>query len=150
MSKNQRLALVAAAVALAVVAFVIASPGADDEAPDRDSGRTATAETETGAATNGETGATTQPRRVHRIRLRAGGVVGGARKIEVENGDTVRILVISDAPDEIHLHGYDLTRAVGPGQRARFAFKADIEGEFELEAHDLGDLKIASVVVEPG
>jgi FtsP/CotA-like multicopper oxidase with cupredoxin domain len=153
MSKNQRLALVVAAAALAVVAFVIASPGADDEAPDRDSGRTAIAETETGAATDGETGARTQPRpapRVDRIRLRGGGVVGGAAKIRVENGDTVRILVISDAPDEIHLHGYDLTRAVRPGKRARFAFKADIEGEFELEAHDLGHLKIASVVVEPG
>jgi FtsP/CotA-like multicopper oxidase with cupredoxin domain len=150
-SNKQRFAVAAAAVALAVVAFVIASPGADDEGADRDSGRNAaTAQTETGATAGGETGATTQPRRVDRIRLRGGGVVGGARKIKVENGDIVRILVTSDAPDEIHLHGYDLIRDVRPGKRARFAFKADIEGEFELEAHDLGDLKIASVVVEPG
>jgi FtsP/CotA-like multicopper oxidase with cupredoxin domain len=149
MSKTQRLALVAAAVAVAVVAFLIAKPGEDDEAPGRDSAATVPAQTDTGAGT----GAATQPSptpRVDRIRLRNGGVVGGARKIEAENGDTLRITVTSDAPDEIHLHGYDITKAVGPAKPARFVFKADAEGEFELEAHDLGHLKIASVVVEPG
>jgi hypothetical protein len=147
MSRTQRLALVAAAVAVAVVAFVIAKPGADDEAPGRDSAATESARTGT------ETGAENRPSptpRVEHIRLRNGGVVGGARKIEAENGDTVRISVTSDAPDEIHLHGYGIERAVGPAKPARFVFKADLEGEFELEAHDLGHLKIASVVVEPG
>jgi FtsP/CotA-like multicopper oxidase with cupredoxin domain len=147
MSKTQRLALVAAAVTVVVAAFVIAKPGDDDESSGRSSAATAPAGTDT------RTGTTTQPSpapEVNRIRLSNGGVVGGARKIEAENGDTVRITVTSDAPDDIHLHGYDIERAVSPGRPARFVFKADIEGEFEIEAHDLGDLKIASVVVEPG
>jgi FtsP/CotA-like multicopper oxidase with cupredoxin domain len=146
-SKTQRLALVAAAVAVAVVAFVIAKPGGDDEAGGRDSAATAPARTETG------TDAATQPSpapRVNRVRLRNGRVVDGARRIVAQNGDTVRITVTSDAPDEIHLHGYDIEREVGPSKPARFVFKADLEGEFELEAHDLGHLKIASVAVEPG
>jgi hypothetical protein len=147
MSNAQRLALVAAALAVAVVAFLIAKPGTDDEAPDRDSARTAPARTDTGSGT------ATEPApapRAHRIRLSNGGVIGGVRKIEAEHGDTVRISVTSDAPDVIHLHGYDIERAVGPAKPARFVFKADIEGEFELEAHDLGHLMIASVVVVPG
>ena len=47
------------------------------------------------------------------------------------------------------MHGYDLTKPVAPGKPARFKFKADAEGIFEIEAHDLGHLIIATLVVEP-
>jgi FtsP/CotA-like multicopper oxidase with cupredoxin domain len=144
MSKTQRLALVAVTLAVAVIAFVIAKPGADDRAPEGAATGRAGADTETGTKPQPPSAPL-----VARIRLRNGGVVGGARKIKAEHGDTVRISVRSDAPDEIHLHGYDIERAVRPAKPARFAFKADIEGEFDLEAHHLGDLKIASVVIEP-
>ena len=40
-----------------------------------------------------------------------------------------------DAPDDIHLHGYDIEKKVAPGQPARFRFKANLEGEFEIESH---------------
>jgi FtsP/CotA-like multicopper oxidase with cupredoxin domain len=79
--------------------------------------------------------------------------VGGAQDIEVESGDTVQIVVTSDAPDEIHLHGYDITRNPAPGQPARFRFKADAEGSFEIESHvaeDAGkDPLVARLVVQP-
>jgi heme/copper-type cytochrome/quinol oxidase subunit 2 len=90
---------------------------------------------------------------VTRLQMRGGAVVGGARDIEVEAGDTVRIVVASDAADEIHLHGYDITRNAAPGQPARFRFKAEAEGAFEIESHvaeDAGrDPLIARLVVEP-
>jgi hypothetical protein len=65
----------------------------------------------------------------------------------------VRIVVRSDAADEIHLHGYDITRSAGPGQPAQFRFKADAEGAFEMESHvaeDAGrDPLVARLVVSP-
>jgi FtsP/CotA-like multicopper oxidase with cupredoxin domain len=72
---------------------------------------------------------------VTNLRLRGGQVVGGAKTIEAERGDTVRLVVRSDAPDELHLHGYDIEREAAPGRPARFRFTADAEGEFVLESH---------------
>jgi heme/copper-type cytochrome/quinol oxidase subunit 2 len=90
---------------------------------------------------------------VTRLQMRGGSVVGGAQDIEVARGETVRIVVTSDAADEIHLHGYDITRNAAPGQPARFRFRADAEGAFEIESHvaeDAGrDPLVARLVVEP-
>jgi FtsP/CotA-like multicopper oxidase with cupredoxin domain len=150
-----------AAVAVAVLAFVIAQPGDDDG---EEQAATTPAQTETGGAT-GDGGAPAptateeeppppppEPE-VTRIRMRDGSVVGGTQDIEVTRGDTVRIVVTSDAPDEIHLHGYDITRTPEPGKPARFQFRADAEGAFEIESHvaeDAGlDPLVARLVVEP-
>ena len=80
-------------------------------------------------------------------------VVGGAKRIEVEKGDTVRLLVRSDVQDEIHVHGYDLYGDTAPGKPARFKFKAKLEGEYEMEGHQAGDQGldplIARLVVTP-
>jgi hypothetical protein len=75
------------------------------------------------------------------------------QRVEATKGDTVRIVVNSDTPDEIHLHGYDIYENSGPGQAARFVFRADVEGIFEIESHvaeDAGkDPLLARLVVEP-
>jgi FtsP/CotA-like multicopper oxidase with cupredoxin domain len=159
MSRSQRISLVVAALAIAVVAFLIARPGDDDE-PDRSAATTpAQTQTETGT---GEDSAEPQPPtetepparpEATRIQIRGGTVVGGAKTIEVSKGDTVRIVVSADAPDELHVHGYDITRSAGPGQPARFRFKANAEGAFEIESHtaeDAGlDPLVARLVVAP-
>jgi hypothetical protein len=162
MSRNQRLALVAAAVAVAVLAFVLAQPGDDEDDGERAATTPAQTETESGSSggtgpTETETEAEAPPPppepEVTRLRLRGGEVVGGAQDIEVESGDTVRIVVSSDAPDEIHLHGYDITKNPAPGRPVRFVFEADAEGAFEIESHvaaDAGkDPLVARLVVQP-
>jgi heme/copper-type cytochrome/quinol oxidase subunit 2 len=160
MSRNQRIALVVAAVAVAVLAFVIAQPADDED----DGERAATTPAQTTTETGGDQSGGTEPTEaeepppppepeVTRLRMRGGQVVGGVREIEVESGDTVRIVVSSDAADEIHLHGYDITRNAAPGQPARFRFKADAEGAFEIESHvalDAGnEALIARLLVQP-
>jgi FtsP/CotA-like multicopper oxidase with cupredoxin domain len=161
MSRNQRIGLVVAAVAVAVLAFVIAQPGDDEDGGER--AATTPAQTETGGGSgDGGTQAPTATEEepppppepeVTRIRIQDGSVVGGPQDIEVTRGDTVRIVVTSDAPDEIHLHGYDITRNPEPGRPARFKFRADAEGAFEIESHvaeDAGlDPLVARLVVEP-
>jgi len=153
MSRTQRIALVIAALAVAVLAFVIAQPGDDDDGADQEATAPATqtqAETNTDGATE-EAEPPGPP--VTRIRMDNGSVVGGAKDIEVTRGDTVRIVVSSNAPDDIHLHGYDIEREVAPGQPASFRFKANAEGAFEIESHvaeDAGrDPLVARLVVQP-
>ena len=162
MSRNQRIGLLLAALAVAVVAVVVAaaSGGGDDDQGSQ-AAQTTQETTETGSGT-AETGTDTteEPHEtvpaeppVNRIRLEGGQVVGGASDIKVTKGDTVRIVVSADAPDDIHLHGYDIEKPVEPGQPARFKFKANIEGIFEIESHvaeDAGsDPLVGKLTVEP-
>jgi len=83
------------------------------------------------------------------LRVRGGEPVGGVRTIEVQKGDRIRFTVSSDQSDEVHVHGYDLEKPVGPGAPARFSFSADADGIFEVELHGSG-AQIASLEVQPG
>jgi hypothetical protein len=157
MSRNQRIGLIVAAVVFAAVAFVIASPGDDEGGGEQAAQTTPTTTTETQAETEPaeEPHETIPPEpQETRIQLRGGEVAGGAADITATKGDEVRIVVSSDAPDDIHLHGYDIEKKAAPGQPARFMFKADVEGIFEIESHvaeDAGkDPLIGKVTVEPG
>jgi plastocyanin len=150
MSRNQRIGLIVAAVVVAVLAFVIASPGEDDEAGQA-SQTTATTSTET-TETQTEAPAPSKPEATS-IDVRGGEVAGGPAEIHAKNGDTVVIVVSADAPDDIHLHGYDIEEKVAPGKPATFRFKANLEGEFEIESHvaeDAGrDPLLGTLIVEP-
>jgi hypothetical protein len=67
----------------------------------------------------------------------------------VEKGERVRIAVrTADTTDEVHLHGYDLTRSLAPGRPARFRFVAKNTGVFEMELHH-GPTQIAELRVGP-
>jgi plastocyanin len=118
MSRNQRLALVVGAIVVAVVAFVIVQSGGSDSGP-----KTST--------TN--------------IVLSGNKVKSGPSTISVTKGDTVHIVVTSDKPNTIHLHGYNIERQAAPGKAARFDFKANMEGVFEIESHTWEDAGL-----EPG
>ncbi len=80
-------------------------------------------------------------------------MVGGPKTVELAKGDAVRLVVAADAPDEIHVHGYDITKNAGPGAPARFVFRADLEGVFEVESHVAEDAGrnplVARLVVNP-
>jgi FtsP/CotA-like multicopper oxidase with cupredoxin domain len=136
MSRNQRIVLVVGALVVAVVAFIVAQPGDDDDSTPSSSAT----QTQTPADDGTETTTETQPEApaeppVTRISVKGGVIAGDVKSIEVAKGDTVRIVVSSDVEDEIHLHGYDIEKEAGPGKPARFEFKADVEGAFELESH---------------
>jgi FtsP/CotA-like multicopper oxidase with cupredoxin domain len=142
MKTSHRLAVSAAAAAVIVVLFVVLQPSDDDEAA-------TTPTTATAAATTAQA-ATPKPPRPEYVEVRARDLkpVGGIKKIKVTKGDTVRIAVISDQAEEAHLHGYDLSRDIGPGKVGRYRFKADIDGIFELELENAG-VQIAELRLEP-
>lgn len=147
MSSRSRLGLIALAIAVAVVAFVVLSPGDTDEKSDDPA---TTAEQVTAdEATPTATAPTAPAPAADEIVVKGGKAEGGVQRVVVKKGDTVRLLVSSDAEHEIHLHGYDIARDATPGKPARYRFKADVEGVFEIELEDTGE-KIANLVVEPG
>jgi plastocyanin len=155
MSRNQRIGLIVAALAVAVIAFVIASPGGDDEGDNQVAQTTPTTKTGTQTGTTEtqvEEPAAPEPV-VARIQIRGGEVAGGPAEIKAKNGDTVEIVVSADAPSDLHLHGYELEKTAKPEQPARFRFKANAEGEFELESHTAEhaglEPLVATLIVEP-
>jgi len=150
MGTTQRISLIVLAVAVAVVAYVVFKPD-DKEPATRPAGQSgqspARATPERKAAPPQKPTAQPQPE-VHTVRIEAGEPVGGVQRIEARSGDIVRIAVRSDVDDEAHLHGFDLSEAVGPGRTATFRFKADIEGVFELELEQRG-VEIGQLEVRP-
>jgi plastocyanin len=158
MSRNQRIGLIVAAAVFAVVAFVIASPSDDEDGGQ--AAQTTTTRTEPATGEQGTSSDTEEPHETvppgpkpTRIQIRGGEVVGGAADIQAKKGDVVQFVVSSDAPDDIHLHGYDIEKKVEPGKPARFKFTADVEGIFEIESHvaeDAGkDPLVGKLTVEP-
>jgi hypothetical protein len=160
MSSMRKALLAVGAVAVLALVFALVQPGDDDELsttssdPPATTGEQATAE-EPAVSDEDATGptatapaATPEPAATL-LRVRGGNPVGGVKTIEVEKGDTLRFTVSSDQSDEVHVHGYDLERPVGPDAPARFSFTADADGIFEVELHGSG-AQIASLEVQPG
>jgi len=152
MSKAGRFGLIALAVIVAVVAFVVASPGDDDDGGQASNTSAETTEQQpTATAPSAPKPPPDGPDPV-RIEL-TDHSAGSVESIEVTKGEPVRFVVTSDAPDDIHVHGYDVEKTVAPGKPARFSFPATIEGIFEIESHEAEhvakDALIARLVVKP-
>jgi len=151
MSTAARIGVVLATVAVLALAFVLLSPEADD---DSNTAQTPTTQTPTAPTSDAPTPTTTTTApppapTFERVRVRGGRPVGGVKKLTVKKGDRARFEVTStDTTDEVHLHGYDITRNVAPGSAARFSFAADAEGIFEIELHGT-HTQIAELTVEP-
>ena len=149
-AKQRAVWLGLAAVVLVVAAFVIGRPGADEEEPERAASTptpTATAEStpETAEATETPTPmprptATPRPE----IVLRPGAV----RTVRTRKNRTVRFSVRSPRADELHVHGYDITRELPAGKTVGVRFKATIEGIYDIELHST-DEQIGRLRVDP-
>jgi FtsP/CotA-like multicopper oxidase with cupredoxin domain len=156
MSRTSRFVSIGVAVVIAVVAVVLLRPDSGSEDAD-DPPAQEPVQTDAAGKSGAEPTATAEaapaPPPVE-VTVRDYKPVGGVKRIEVEKGDTVRLVVRGDVQDEIHVHGYDLFGDTGPGKPARFRFKAKLEGEYEIEGHqaeDRGlDPLIARLVVTPG
>ena len=68
-----------------------------------------------------------------------GAIPAEQRMLRVTKGDTVRLRVTSDAPGEIHLHGYRLETKLKPGVPGEIVFKAYATGRYRLEWHPAGE-----------
>jgi FtsP/CotA-like multicopper oxidase with cupredoxin domain len=135
-SNAARIGVLAALAAAAVVLFIVLS--GDDSGDSGDEVTSAATTTETVAGASAET-----------IRVRNGEPVGGVREIEVTRGDRVRFTVESDVAEEVHVHGYDLSKDVAAGGSVTFDFPADLDGVFEVELEGTAT-QIIELTVQPG
>lgn len=64
-----------------------------------------------------------------------GGLAGDESTFVAKQDDTVTLNLTSDAHGEVHIHGYDLTQDVGPGESSSITFLADATGRYAMEFH---------------
>jgi hypothetical protein len=138
----------AAALAVAVILFLVLRPDDVDEKPLTLPETTTTGTTTTVTVTVPQPPPGPPPPANVRITIRDGLPVGGVRRVTVAKGRRVVLVVTSDVADHVHLHGYDVMRDVAPGRPARLAFRATIVGTVEAELEDRG-VQIASITTKP-
>jgi hypothetical protein len=149
-SGRARALIGAATIALIVVLFIVLSGGDDESTTTADTTPAATSPTTTPTATTGqppETQRSTRPK-PKTITVEGGKPVGGVERLEYDAGERVRIVVKSDVADEVHVHGYDISRDVAAGGSVRFGFPAKLEGVFEIELEQRHE-QIAELRVNP-
>ena len=143
----------------AVAALALAGCGGDDSATPETTDTvvtvTATApeetmETQTTTTVETDTApveTTPQPTTVT-IRVVGGVPQGGIARPRVKKGERVVLVIRADGGDSVHVHGYDVERAIVPGKPVRLPFTATIPGRFEVELHH-PDAVVAVVEVRP-
>lgn len=109
-----------------------------------------TTETDTTTETTPPTTTAEQPPgpTVVRVNVVNGAPKGGIVREKIDQGGRVLIVVKSDVADEVHLHGYDISRDVAADGTARLRFRATLPGRFEVELENRG-VPIAELTVEP-
>jgi hypothetical protein len=136
-SSRTKWAVALAGVVVVIVAFVLLRGGDDTSSGDR-AATTSTATAPTQAAAPS----------VAIVTVVGGKPKGGVQKIAVAKGDPVRLRIVADTADEVHVHGYDLKKDVAAGGRVTFAFPATIDGRFVIELESSGT-QLAELDVEP-
>ena len=144
MSRNQRLGFLGIAAVIAVAAIIVLSAGGGDDEQEATSTAQQTATHTTTATPEGET-PTPTPSPTPKPKpplLQAGKVT----KLRFSEGETVRFRVRHDAPEHVHVHGFDIVKDLEPGKTVTISFKATITGIFEIELEDsaeqIGELRV--------
>ena len=147
MTRGQRLAFLGIAALIAVVAVILLAGGGDETENAANSAQTATP-TPTATAADAEETATPTPTPTATPKPPPLLQAGKVRRLSFKEGETVRFRVRNPEAEEIHVHGYDVTKEIEPNQTATVSFKATITGIFEIEFHGSAE-QIAELKVEP-
>jgi len=140
-------ALIAAGLGLIVSLYFALSPGGDDAAtPATTAAQATTAPTATEPEVT--TTAPAEPQAVQISVSVPGDKAPTVKHFTIKQGSQVVFVVKSELADEVHLHGYDLSADVAPGEPATIRFKANAPGLFEAELESRS-LPIAELEVRP-
>ena len=147
MSGGARLGFLAAAIVILVIAFVVLRPSSEDTELTADP-PTPTPTASAAATSSAEPAETATP--TPKPTVDPGPLLTGeeVEDIRVDKGETVRFRVRAPEDEEVHVHGYDISRDVAAGETEKISFKATIDGIFEIEFEHSGT-QIASLRVDP-
>lgn len=148
MSRTQRFVLLGLAAIVAVGALVVL-PGSGDDEPDTAERAAESQPAEPAATSPSTTSGTatttaTPPPEPAPPMLQA----GNPRELTFTKGETVRFRVRHSGPEEVHVHGYDISRELEAGKTRTLSFPANIEGIFEIELEQSGT-ELGTLKVEP-
>jgi hypothetical protein len=73
------------------------------------------------------------------LTISEGTLLAQQRVLRVEKDDMVQLRVTSNAPGEIHLHGYRLELKVTAAAESELSFKAHATGRYRIEWHPAGE-----------
>jgi heme/copper-type cytochrome/quinol oxidase subunit 2 len=79
------------------------------------------------------------PQKTFILAISRGAVANEQRVLRVDKGDLVRIRLTTDAPGEVHIHGYRLETKVVPGSASDLGFTARTTGRYRIEWHPAGE-----------
>jgi hypothetical protein len=147
MTRGQRFTFLGIAVAIAIVAVILLAGGGDGTDKASNSAQTPTP-TATATTSDGEATATPTPTPTATPKPPPLLTAGKVTTLTYDQGDTVRFRVRSDTAEEVHIHGYDISKDLEPNQTETVSFKASITGIFEIEFEGSGT-QIAELKVEP-
>ena len=141
--------LMQVAATLAILAALAAGCGGGSDGESAGTTDVQTTTSVTTEETSPWTGAEPPPGpTVVRVDVVDGAPKGGIVRETVEKDARVLLVVASDVADEVHLHGYDISREVTAGGTVRMRFRATLPGRFEVELEERG-VPIADLTVEP-
>lgn len=145
-SNRTRLVSLAAVVVVAVGLFLVLKPGGDNKEEPTDG---ANPEKVTTPSPKPADSTPVKPKPViPQVSFENGEPAGGVLRVEADEGGTIAFRVRSDVSEEIHVHGYDISRAVAPGQEVTVKFPADLVGIYEVEMEG-GGIPIAELEISP-
>jgi hypothetical protein len=138
MTRNNRIALMLAAVMVAIGSGIVMGTGGGDRA----SRTSASGSPGPGANTPAER----QPKPVATIHLVGGRPIGGVQTLQTPSGKPALFAVTSEIPAQIQLRGYNILRSIPANGRVTFSFRAITQGVFDLESRTtnrvIGRLKV--------
>lgn len=94
----------------------------------------------TASAESSEPAEPPAPKNLIDITIKGGKITPKPGVVSMPLGEKVTIQVTSDVAEELHLHGYDESVELVPGETGKVTFTADIPGVFEAELEESGDL----------
>ena len=132
----------AAAVALAATVLSGCASGEETPSASETSATTGSVPSASGTQTSSPSVTSSEPTEDDavevRVAVRNGEVRPRLRRVKVPRGETVRLTVRADVREEVHVHGYDVSKNVRPGRAATLEFVADEQGVFEVELEHSG------------
>lgn len=72
------------------------------------------------------------------LEVKDGKLVSGPKVVRLKRDDQVKLTVVTDRADELHVHGYNLVLNVAAGKPATLDFTAKRTGRFAIELHKSG------------
>ena len=145
---NERAVLLGLGV-VALVAFLVVALNKSGDGDKGDSSQPGSqVESAQTGATNSKPESKASAPEIPVIKVIEGEPMKGILDLTYNQGERVRFKVHSDTAEEVHLHGYDISKGVKPGGTVTFDFPAEIEGIFEVELEQSA-VQIAELTVEP-